>query len=130
VSSQKGVDIFTRHALSLGLPQPHGLLSSCTYIIPRIVGQCQVFYSLYFVSYYFNRKDECHGGGSLLFSFPRLPSWGQHFHEQGGIHLILPSSFTYIIPRFVGHCQVYSSFRVYFIVLNRCLGLVSTETTI
>ena len=44
-------------------------------------------------------KDECHGGGSLLFSFPRLPSRGKHFHEPGGIHLILPSSFTTIISK-------------------------------
>ena len=44
-------------------------------------------------------KNECHGGGALLFSFPRLPSWGKHFHEPGGIHLNLPSSFTYIISK-------------------------------
>ena len=62
-------------------------------------------------------KDKCHGGGSLLFSYPRLPSQGKHFHEPGGIHLILPSSSTYIIPRLVAKCQVYSTLHHYSIVL-------------
>ena len=42
-------------------------------------------------------KDECHGGGALLFSYPRIQAWGDHFHEPGGIHLILPSSSGTII---------------------------------
>ena len=55
-------------------------------------------------------KDECHGGGSLLFSFPRLPSWGKHFHEPGGIHLILPSLFNYIIPNIDPFVKFFSMF--------------------
>ena len=50
------------------------------------------------------------GGGALLFSFPRLPSWGKHFHEPGGIHLILPSSFTIIISKLDTNVKFFSTF--------------------
>jgi len=50
-------------------------------------------------------KSECHGGGSLLFSFPLSYQWGKHFHEPGGIHLILPSLFTYNYTEVTVACQ-------------------------
>ena len=59
-------------------------------------------------------KNECHGGGALLFSFPRLPSWGKHFHEPGGIHLNLPSSFTTIIPNSDRNVKFFSNFFMFF----------------
>jgi len=52
-------------------------------------------------------KNECHGDLAFLFSFPRLPSWGKHFHEPGGIHLNLPSSFTYYYIKTRHKCQVF-----------------------
>ena len=57
-------------------------------------------------------KDECHGDLAFLFSFPRLPSWGKHFHEPGGIHLNLPSSFTTIVPASDKNVKFFSIFLV------------------
>ena len=83
-------------------------------------GICNLFYL----------KDECHGGLALLLSFP--PGVSSTLRAGLGVecrygviismsravlHLILPSSSTYIIPRLVAKCQVYSTFHHYFIVL-------------
>jgi len=50
-------------------------------------------------------KSECHGGGALFFSFPLSYQRGKHFHEPGGIHLILPSLFTYNYTEVTVACQ-------------------------
>ena len=52
-------------------------------------------------------KDECHGDLAFLFSYPQSYLWGNHFHEPGGIHLNLPSSFTYYCTTTRQECQVF-----------------------
>ena len=55
-------------------------------------------------------KDECHGDLAFLFSYPQSYLWGNHFHEPGGIHLNLPSSFTSIVPAPDKNVKFFSSF--------------------
>jgi len=45
------------------------------------------------------------GGGALLFSFPRLPSWGKHFHEPGGIAPHSSLTLYYYYLKFWLYCQ-------------------------
>jgi len=50
-------------------------------------------------------KSECHGDLAFLFSYPLSYQRGDHFHEPGGIHLILPSLFTYYYTDLTTICQ-------------------------
>ena len=50
-------------------------------------------------------KSECHGDLAFLFSYPLSYQRGKHFHEPGGIHLILPSLFSYNYTGLSKACQ-------------------------
>ena len=50
-------------------------------------------------------------------------SWGKHFHDSGGIHLNLPSSFTYYYIKTRHKCQVFFD-----VFLVAGVGVEPTET--
>ena len=77
------------------------IISNSGYIVKTILQLFAFFCKL------FKMKSECHGGLALLFSYPLSYQRGDHFHEPGGIHLILPSLFTYYYTEMVKTCQVF-----------------------
>ena len=79
------------------------IISNSGYIVKTILQLFAFFCKL------FKMKSECHGGLALLFSYPLSYQRGDHFHEPGGIHLILPSLFTYYYTEMVKACQVFSA---------------------
>ena len=55
-------------------------------------------------------KDECQAAWRSFFLSLDSQSWGKHFHDSGGIHLNLPSSFTYYYITTKQECQVFFIF--------------------
>ena len=84
------------------------IISNSGYIVKTILQLFAFFCKL------FKMKSECHGGLALLFSYPLSYQRGDHFHEPGGIHLILPSLFTYYYTEMVKACQVFSALFYFF----------------
>ena len=98
------------------------IISNSDHIVKTILQLFAFFCKL------FKMKSECHGGLALLFSYPLSYQRGDHFHEPGGIHLILPSLFTYYYTEMVKACQVFSAlFCIFFAITITAISSVKTK---
>ena len=70
-------------------------------------------------------KNECQAAERSFFLSLDSQSWGKHFHDSGGIHLNLPSSFTYYYITTKQECQVF--FNIFFRMVAG-VGVEPTET--